>query len=236
MPLPKINHPIHRIVQPSLNKTLNFRPFSVREEKILLMAKQGEDTVDILAAIKQIVNNCCLDEIDLETMPIFDLEWLFLQLRAVSIGNVIEIAYEDQEDGEVYKFKIDMEEIKIPTPLNKPPMVAVSDQIQVELRYPPASVYGDRKFLELHDADMIFELIKKCIKNVWEGDKVFDATNETDEELTRFVESLDASTLEKFDSFLQSIPAMSYTIKYKNKKDNDRVIELKTLSDFFSFA
>jgi len=110
--LPKLNHPIHNIEVPSLKKKKNFRPFLVKEEKILLMAKESDDSNDILVAVKQIVNNCSLDpDFNIDDLALFDLEYIFLQLRAVSVDDILTVSYRDNQDEKIYDFDIKLKDI-----------------------------------------------------------------------------------------------------------------------------
>jgi len=117
MALPKIQSPTFEVIIPSINKTVLFRPFLVKEEKILLMAQQSNDDKDIIKAIKQVVNNCCLDDkLDIDKLATFDLEYLFLKLRARSVNNVVEILYKDAEDEKEYKFSINLDDVEVTMP------------------------------------------------------------------------------------------------------------------------
>ena len=117
MTLPKISYPTYTIKVPSTKKNVKFRPFLVKEEKLLLMAKESENNADILQSIKQIVNNCCLDEnFDNEKLTIFDLEYIFIKLRAFSVDNIVKVSYKDEEDGQNYDFEVDLNSVEIDFP------------------------------------------------------------------------------------------------------------------------
>jgi len=113
MSLPKIDYPLYNISIPSLRKTYRFRPFLVKEEKILLMAKESKNQSDIFSAIKQVATNCCVDNIDLNKLPLYDLEYIFLKLRSFSVDNIIKISYKDLEDEKIYDFNVDLNEVEI---------------------------------------------------------------------------------------------------------------------------
>ena len=150
MSLPKISYPVHTIQIPSTKKNAKFRPFLVKEEKLLLMAKESQNNADILKSIKQIVNNCCLDDnFDDKKITIFDLEYLFIKLRAFSVDNVVKVSYRDEEDNQNYDFEIDLEEVKIDFPEKNDNNIKISDKFGILMKYPSASLYEDTDFLNL---------------------------------------------------------------------------------------
>jgi len=236
MAFPKIDKPILTIKNPADQKDRRFRPFTVKEEKLLMIAKASDELSDILLAIKQVVANCSLDDLDVETLPIFALEYFYLKLRAASVSNVISVTYEDAEDEKQYSFKINLDEVKVEAPGDKAGSnkIVLGPDVGIVLQYPPASIYGDKEFTQLSEEAMLFELVKKCIVSAWQGDAVFETKNETEEELTTFVESLDIEAFNKIQAFLQATPKMHYVLKYKNSLDHERTITLSSLSDFFA--
>ena len=137
MPLPKIKHPIYEFKVPSMGTKESFRPFLVKEEKVLLMAKSSEDPSDAMRAVKQIVNNCAISEsFDVDKLTIFDLEYLFLQLRAVSVSNIVKVSYRDNEDGKVYDFGIDLKEVDVEFPEGIEKVIRVTDDMGIVMKWP----------------------------------------------------------------------------------------------------
>lgn len=233
--LPKIDYPILNIKVPSLKKEYMFRPFLVKEEKLLFMAKESKNDADILVAIKQIVQNCCLDvKFDVDTIAIFDLEYVFLKLRSFSVDSIIKISLKDNEDKNVYDFDVNLEEIKVTFPKKIENIVKINETAGLILKYPPASLYSDEEFLKL-EKDHLFELIVRCIEKVYDGDEVYETKNFSRLELSEFVESLNVKVFEKVHDFLLSTPKINYVINYKNKLGNERKIELNSLNDFFTW-
>lgn len=231
--LPKINHMLHTIDVPSLKKKFKFRPFLVKEEKILLMAKESGDTSDILSAVKQIVNNCAVDEnFNIDKLAIFDLEYLFLKLRAISIDNVVKVAYRDDEDDSIHEFEVDLNQIKVSEDKNKDNTIAITKDAGLILRYPPANLYDDKEFMNAEEEQM-FALILRCIESVYDGDTLFETKDVSEEELSEFLENLDTKTYEKVQEFLLQSPKVEYKIEYVNKAGNQREIVLNSLNDFF---
>jgi hypothetical protein len=234
--LPKIKHPIHKINIPSLNKEYDFRPFLVKEEKLLLIAKESKSSVDILTAIKQTVNNCLLtDTLDINELALFDLEYIFLKLRAFSVDNIVKISYRDNEDKKVYNFEVDLNEVEIHYPNKKAKnIIEISDNMGLVLKYPRASLYGDKEFLE-NSKEHMFDLVVRCIDKIYENDEVFEAKNLENKEIEEFLDTLDGNTFKKIEAFLLTTPKIYKTIEYTNEKGKNKKIVLKSLNDFFTW-
>lgn len=235
MPLPKIEYPINEIEVPSMKKKFKFRPMLVKEEKILLMAKVSEDDTDIFSAVRQVVNNCCIDpSLDVDKLAIFDLEYLFLKLRSMSIGNTTEVSFRDNEDEKVYDFTIDLDTIEVKFPENVDKTVQITDTSGFTLRYPPATLYADKEFLNLEPSQVFDRLVIECIDKVFDGEKVYESNLYKKEEIEEFVESLPMKAYDKIRDFFNNVPSMKHEIKYNNSKGTERKIVLRNLSDFFT--
>lgn len=234
MALPKIQYPTFSITVPSTKKKYQFRPFLVREEKILLMAKASGSEADILVSIKQVVNNCCLDDkFDVDKLSLFDLEYLFIKLRAQSVSDVVKVSYRDNEDGQVYDFEVNLNEVEVVFPDKVENIIKTGDESGIQMKYPEASIYEDEEFLASGD-DSFFQLIVRCMDKIFDGDKVYDCSKYTRKELEEYLEGLDVRTFEAVREFMASQPSIRYVIKYTNQKGSDREISLTTLSDFFT--
>ncbi len=234
MSLPKIDQPIYNIEIPSMKKNFPFRPFLVKEEKLILMAKEGKSETEILSAIKQIVNNCCLDpKMDVNKLALFDLEYIFLRLRAFSVDNNVKVSYKDNEDGKVYDFEVNLDDVKMVFPEETTNKIEITDKSGLVMKYPSAALYDDKDFMAL-EKDYMFELILRCIDSIYYGDEVYSARDYKRKELSEFLENLDIKTFQKVQKFLLTVPHMEYKIKYKNEKDHDREIVLTSLNDFFT--
>jgi hypothetical protein len=234
MPLPKIKHPTFDFVVPSTKKKESFRPFLVKEEKILLMAKTSEEPNAILRAVKQVVNNCALSKsFDVDKLAIFDIEYLFMQLRAISVNNVVKVSYRDNEDGEVYNFEIDLTKIDVKFPQNVERTVRITDKMGIQMRYPPASIFDDRDFFTTGD-DAFYELVLRCLDKIYDGEDVFNPADYSKEEVEQFLDECGIEAFEKIQTFMTSVPKLYHRLEYKNKNGNDRVIELTSLTDFFT--
>jgi hypothetical protein len=233
MSLPKIEYPLFKIEIPSTKKKVTFRPFLVKEEKILLIAKASELDSDILIAIKQVVNNCAIDPIDVDKLSLFDLEFVFLQIRAQSVNNIVNVSYRDTEDEQVYDFEIDLNEVTVKFPEKLDNKIEISGTSGIVMKYPEASLYEDKDFLSSGD-EAFYQLILRCIEKFYDEESVYDAKQYSLKEIEDYVENLDIKTFDKIRDFILEQPRLSYEITYKNKLGNDRKIELTTLSDFFT--
>ena len=233
--LPKIDFPIHTIMIPSSKTSFKFRPFLVKEEKLLLMAKESENQSDILIAIKQIINNCAIDKkFDIDKLSLSDLEYTFIKLRAVSVDNIVKVAYKDTEDNKIYSFEIDLNEIEVIFPENANNNIKITENSGLIMRYPPASLYDDEEFLAL-DKNYMFELIVRCIDKIYLGEEVYEAKKYKKNQLDDFLDGLTIKVYEDIQKFLLNSPKIEHKIKYKNSLDNDREITLNSLNDFFTW-
>jgi hypothetical protein len=235
MSLPKINYPIYNIKIPSLKKSFKFRPFLVKEEKLLLMAKESQNSSDILTTVKQIVNNCCLDKIfNVDKLALFDLEYIFLKLRAFSVNNIVNVSYKDEEDETFHDFEVNLEKVEVVFPEKIENNIKITKNSGILMKYPPASLYDDKEFLSL-DKDFLFELMIRCIDKIYENDTIYESKDYKKEELGEFLESLDLKVFEQIQLFLINIPKLNYELEYVNKKGNPRKIVLSSLNDFFTW-
>ena len=233
--LPKLQYPMIELTVPSLMKKVNFRQILVREEKILLMAKQSGDPADIMLAVKQIVNNCCQDSIDINQLAIFDLEWLFLRLSAQSFTNMVTVSYQDNEDEKIYNFDINLDDVAVPTIEGINNNILIRDGLGMLFKFPTVALLEDPK---LRDRTKTYEeilefIVPRCVSKVYGKDS--DSYIFTQAELQQFIDDLDIKTMESIREFFKKIPSMKYEIKYTNEKGNERKIVLSTLNDFFTW-
>lgn len=233
--LPKIDYPIYKIKIPSLKKDLQFRPFLVKEEKLLLMAKESENSSDILSAIKQIINNCAIDsKFDVNKLSVFDLEYVFLKLRAISVDNVVKVSYKDKEDEKVYDFSINLDEVEVKFPEKIENSIKITDKSGIVMKYPSAALYDDKDFLSI-EKDYMFELVVRCIDTIYYEDQVYKANEYKKEDLNEFLENLNVRVFDKIQQFLINVPRIEHKIEYVNENGNKREIILSSLNDFFTW-
>lgn len=235
MPLPKLTHPMFDVIIPSSKKKIKIRPMLVKEEKILLMAKTGEDANEILNAVKQVVNNCIIDaDIDIEKLALFDIEYLFVKIRAFSVSNISKVSYKDNEDNKIYDFDVDLEKVEVRFPEKIEKSFAITDSTGILMKYPDASLYSNKEFLASPPEKILDQLILNCIDKIYDGDDMIDPKKYPKAELEEFVENLDVTTYDKLRGFFNNLPSLYYKIEYKNSNGNERNIEMTSLTDFFT--
>lgn len=232
--LPTVTVPTGEVKLFSIPKPVVIRPYLVKEEKLLLIAQAADDPKDVDAAVRQIVRNCTFDKVNPDTLPTFDLEYLFLQLRAKSVNNVIESRFrclhkvDDKECGTPNDVKIDINDIKITVPEGHTNKVWLTDILGVTLKYPTANVATD-------GAQDIVSVLPKCLETVFRNDgAVFEVKDQTPEEVTEFVESLSLAQVDKIRAFFDTMPYVAHTFTFTCKKCGySEEITLRGLQDFF---
>lgn len=232
MALPKISVPTFALNIPSKNKKKTFRPFLVKEEKILLMAQQGNEQ-DMIDAIKQIINNCCVEDINVDSLATFDIEYLFLKLRGKSVDNIIELKFRDKEDDKVYDFQINLDEIEITINEDNDPKIEITNEIGMIMKYP--NIASTQKMAGIDDQEDVFnKVLISCIDTIYDEESVYPASEHTDEELIEFIEQLDSKSFKKIEKFFDTLPKLSHVLEYENELGHKRRIELNTVQDFLT--
>ena len=254
MSLPKIELPIFTATIPSTKQKVKLRPMLVKEEKILLMAKESQESNSIMLAVKQIVNNCLVNgDIDVNKLAMFDIDYLFVKIRANSVDSKIKLSYTDDEDeplkdrhGEVrkdddgnpvypvYNIEVDLNEIEVKFPENQNNIISMGKDSGLKLKYPDASVYESEKVEKATTAEEIVEeLILNSFDSYFEGSKVYNFKDSTREEVSEFVDNLSLGVYDKVLSFFNDLPTVHHEVKFSNSKGKERVIVLNKLTDFF---
>lgn len=232
MALPKIDQPLFEVTIPSTRKNVLFRPFLVKEEKILLVAQSSNVDTDIMRAIKQILQLCITDKIKIDDLTTFDLEYLFLKLRAKSVNNIVKLSYRDIEDEKVYDFELDLDTIEVEMPTDIDPKIEITDKVGMIMKYPSASITDRIREFE-NEVDLMSFFIINCIDSIYTEDEVFMASEYTEEELTEFLDGISIQAFEKVRMFFEKLPKLYHKFEYKNSLGNDRTVELNTVRDFF---
>jgi hypothetical protein len=239
MPLPKISTPTYELELPSTGKTIQYRPFLVREEKLLVLALESEDSKQITTAIKAVIKNCIeTKNIKVETLPTFDIEYLFLNIRGKSVGEEIElnIICPDDEETSV-PVKISVDEIQVQKNSNHTSKIKVDDSIMMEMKYPSLDQFIKSNFDLSGDnaMDQSFDLIASCIDKIYTEDEVWTTSDVTKKELTDFLEQMNTSQFKQIENFFETMPKLSHTIKVKNPKTEvESDVVLEGLSSFFA--
>jgi len=239
MPLPKIATPTYELELPSTGETIKFRPFLVKEEKLLVIALESEDTKQITNAIKTVIKNCIETKgIKVETLPTFDIEYLFLNIRAKSVGEEIEVNLICPDDEETtVSVKINVDDIKVQTNDKHTNKIKLDDHLMMQMKYPSLDQFIKNNF-DLSDNSAInqsFELVASCIDTIYNNEEVWAAADVSKKELMEFLDQMNTSQFKQVEKFFETMPKLSHTVKVKNPNtevEND--ILLEGLSSFFA--
>jgi hypothetical protein len=231
MALPKIKHPTYKATIPSTKKEVTLRPFTVQEEKILLMAKSSEKTADIVSAVKQIIQNCIMESIDVDKLATFDIEYLFIRLRAKSIGEIVELEYNDPETKENIKFKLNLDDIEVKFHAGHSNKIKVFEDVGIVMRYPTLEEL--KQIEDGADEDKtVTSVLKRCIDKIYDKDSVY--SDYTEQELEEFINSLPLDSMNSIKEFFDTMPSVEHTVKLKNKAGESKEILLKGINSFFT--
>ena len=233
MTLPVINTPTYELVVPSTKETLVYRPFLVKEEKILLMAMEEEKDTQLNRALKQVVNNCTFEKLDVGKLPLFDLEYIFLRIRAKSVGEVAKIQVLCEDDGETYvPVEIDLETIEVEFQEDHTTKIDLTDEIGIEMGYPTFEFLNFKA--DETEVNQLFDIIGSSIQRVYEGETVYEKADFSKKDLKVFLESLTSEQFLKVQKFFETMPRLRHKLEVTNpktKKVNE--ITLEGLQAFF---
>ena len=238
MALPIINAPTYEVAVPSSKEKINYRPFLVKEEKILLLALEDGTAGALNAALKQIVNNCTYEKLDVSTLATFDLEFIFLRIRAKSVGEVSKLSLLAEDDGETYvEVEIPLEKIVVDFPKDHTNTVKLTDTIGVILRYPTYDTLAEMDDLpsEMSGVERVFTLMSKCVERIYDAETVHERIDFNEEELETFLNSLSPQQFADVQKFFDTMPKLQHQVKFTNpntKKKN--TVTLEGLQSFFA--
>ena len=237
MPLPKIVTPTHELILPSNGKKITYRPFLVKEEKILILAIESDSLKDISRAIKDVLRNCILTKgVKVDELPTFDIEYLFLNIRARSIGESIELVVTCPDDRETkVNVKVYIDEVQVKTNEGHNRDIKIDDTYTIRMKYPSLDEFIDENFnFDGQIPDNSFEIIASCIDMVFSEDEAWEAKDCTKKELTQFVEQLNSAQFKKIEKFFNTMPQLSHDIEVENPKTKVKsTVKLEGLSSFF---
>lgn len=235
MTIPKIQHPTFELTVPSTQAKIKVRQMLVKEEKILLFAKSSGELPDILSAVKQVLALCIVSpsSFNIDSLASFDIDYLFVKLRSLSVDSMAKVSYKDSEDDKQYDFEINFDSLEVKFTLPPKNVIDITPTTRITMRYPEARLYDDKKYIELNETDRLNSMIVKCFDKYYDGDDVSDLRNETEADLTAFLEQLDLKTYDKLIDFVTDLPKLNYVIEYTNSKGTKRSIVFDSLNDFF---
>ena len=239
MGLPRISTPTYELELPSTAQTIKYRPFLVREEKLLVIALESEDTKQITNAIKTVIKNCIeTKNIKVEALPTFDIEYLFLNIRGKSVGEEIEVNIICPDDGETtVPVKINVDDIKVQKNSEHTKQIKLDDSIMMEMKYPSLDQFikSNFDFTADNTMDQSFELIGSCIDKIYTEDEVWSTSDVTKKELTEFLDQMNSVQFKEIEKFFETMPKLSHTIKVKNPvTEVESEVTLEGLSSFFA--
>ena len=237
MPLPSIATPTFELELPSTGQTIEYRPFLVKEEKILLYALESESQKQISNAVKTVIKNCIKTKgIKVEKLPTFDIEYLFLNIRGKSVGEDIEVGLICPDDGETtVTVNINVEDIEVQREKGHDTQIKLNDELMIEMRYPSLTQFVKENFDTESEADRSFDLIATCIDKVYTEEEVWETANCTKKELMDFVEGMNSTQFKKIEDFFTSMPKLSHTVKIKNPNTGvESEVVLEGLASFFA--
>ena len=236
MALPKVNTPTYELAVPSTDEKIKYRPFLVKEEKILLIAMESSEQESIVTAIKDIVTECTYGKVDLGSLPMFDVEYIFLQIRSKSVGEVSTLKLLCPDDKETYvNVDVDLSEVMVHVDKGHNPKIELTEEMGMIMTYPSIDSLTGSGISDINASNML-DVIASCVLQIYDkkGEEVFDANDQTKQELIEFVEQLNTKQFEEVQKFFDTMPKLRHTIEIENPKTKVKSkIVLQGLNDFF---
>ena len=240
MPLPKIATPSYELELPSTGKTIQYRPFLVKEEKLLVIALESEDIKQITNAIKAVIRACILTKgVKVESLPTFDIEYLFLNIRGKSVGEDIDVNLICPDDNETeVSVSVNLDDIKVQKPEGHSNQIKLDNNLMMELKYPSLNEFIKNNFdpndTSKNPMDQSFDLIGSCINKIYNQEEVWAAADCSKKEITDFLDSMNSSQFKEVEKFFETMPKLSHTLKVLNPKTKvESDVVLEGLASFF---
>jgi len=237
MTLPSIETPRYELTLPSTDKVVQYRPFLVKEEKILLVAMESNDNKEILNAIREILTACTYDSIDVNTLPIFDIEYIFLQIRSKSVGEVSKVKLLCPDDKETYAdVEIDLTKVNVQVDDAHTNNVVIDEnrKLGIVFNYPTLEMTKAGFNVTDTDIDSLFDIMANSINHIYEGDKIYPSKDSTKEEMKKFLEGLPQTAFNKIKTFFETMPQLRHSVEVENPKTKVKsTIVLQGIRDFF---
>jgi len=237
MALPKLNIPTYELEVPSTDEKIKYRPFLVKEEKILLIAMESKDNAEMIQGVKDIVLQCTFEKVDVSNMPMFDVEYIFLNIRAKSVGEISSIKVLCPDDKKTYAtVEVDLSKVEVQVEKKHTNKIELSDDMGLIMTYPTIESFVKNGIENISPTNML-DLVGSCILQIYEekGEKIYEAKDQTKKELSDFIESMNTKQFKQIQEFFDTMPKLKHTIKVKNpktKKESD--VTLTGLNDFFA--
>ena len=236
MALPKLTTPTYELEIPSTDEKIKYRPFLVKEEKILMMAMESKSSADITQAVKDIVMECTFNKVNISNMPMFDVEYIFLSIRSKSVGEVSKLKLLCPDDGKTYAdVELDLNEVKVQVGDDHTNKIELTDDMGLIMKYPTIDSFSETGIRDINPSNML-DVISTCILQIYEkkGEKTYDPKDQTKKELTEFIEQLNTKQFKQVQKFFETMPKLKHDITIKNPKTKkESKITLTGLNDFF---
>ena len=236
MALPKLTTPTYELEVPSTDEKIKYRPFLVREEKILLIAMESGKTEDVVEAVKSIVEECTFNKLNLGTMPMFDIEYIFLNIRAKSVGEISNLRLLCPDDKKTYTdVEVNLSEVLVQVDKDHTNKIELTDEMGIYMKYPTIDSFATTGITEVTAANML-DVITTCVAQIYDkkGEEVFDAKDQTKEELVEFIEQLNTKQFAELQKFFDTMPKLKHVVEIENPETKVKSdILLQGLSDFF---
>jgi len=235
MGLPKLDTPTYELVLPSTEETIKYRPFLVKEQKLLLIAQESKDKKQLLNALSIIMNNCTFGKINVQESYVFDVEYVFLQLRRKSVGDKVTLNLLCEDDNKTkVPTEIDLGEIKVVVGDNHTNKISLTENIDIVMSYPTMHIMNKIDFIKLEESAS-FDIIKYCIHQIIQADKIYEKADMSDADLIEFVESMNTDNIEKILQFFDTMPKVKYTTTITNPNTNvENTINIEGIDSFFT--
>lgn len=237
MALPMNNTPVYTLTVPSTGAKVRYRPFLVREEKSLLVAQQSEDAAVMVETLKEVVDSCVKDPIDINSLATFDLEYIFTQIRAKSVGEIVDLYLKCDtctDEKAVAKVDIDLTKLAVEKNPEHKSEIALFNDVGIKMKYPTVDILKRLEIVDSSDLEQIFDVVTECIEYIYTSDEVFHAKEQTKEELLEFLNNLTSEQFAKVQQFFETMPRLKYKIEYNCPvcgKHHDKTLE--GLQSFF---
>jgi hypothetical protein len=240
MALPKIEVPTYELTLPSEDKKIKYRPFLVREEKILYIAMETGQNKEMINALKDVVGACTFDVLNVDRLPIFDIEYLFLQIRAKSVSEVTKFRAICPDDGKTYvETEVDLTKVEVQVDDEHTNRIMLESErnLGLVLKYPTLKNYDVGRGLDNIEIDKVFNILIDCIDHIFEGDKIYPAKDTSKQELKEFIEGLPQDAFTKIKTFFDTMPKLKHEVEVTNPNTNvTSKIVLTGIADFFGYA
>ena len=231
MALPKIELPLFELEIPSTKEKVKYRPFTVKEEKILLIAQESGEMSQVILAVKQIVNNC-VQGVDVDELALFDLEYILLSLRVKSVSNQVKFSVTDPDTQKRVELELDLENVKLHEKEGHDKKIVINNDSYLLMKYPTVNqvmLLQNQK----QSSELLMDTMIACIDKIISGDEIYHTKEFTKEQLIEFLDTLPSSTVKDLEDFFKTMPSMRHEIAYKNEKGEDKTFVIEGLQSFF---